>query len=285
MKNVFIGAAGTILFCAHAAAEEGSVQIYGRLNLALERVEQRGAGTNGRKSELRESNPRSVLGFRGSETLGGTLHLIFQVEGTLAPDTGTGAIAARDTRVGFEGSWGALFAGNWTSPYNSATSALDPFYPSTAGYMSIMGKRRGRQRYQRQRYHIVRPQAAKQPSLLDTCVARTIAASCAWLQRRVTTKRRETISVLWRHRPRARSAVCQPGTRAPPGLPCTRPHGLGKQTGSRLPVRIDQGRCHRGKTPLRNCRRRARTPCLLRVADTTTRAPRHPFWRRKSQCR
>jgi predicted porin len=133
--------AGALLaaFSGHACADASTVQIYGRLNIGLENVRQRGAAGADSASETRESNYRSVLGFRGSEDLGGGLKLLFQVEGTLSPDTGAGAIAARDTRIGLEGRWGSLFGGNWPTPYNTATSGLDPFYPTTAGYMSIMG--------------------------------------------------------------------------------------------------------------------------------------------------
>jgi predicted porin len=131
--------AALLLAAGHACAQTGSVQIYGRLNLGLESVRQHGGGPQDDGAAFRESNYRSVLGFRGSEALADGLRLVFQVEGTLSPDTGAGAIAARDTRVGLEGRWGTLFGGNWPTPYNTATSSLDPFYPTTAGYMSIMG--------------------------------------------------------------------------------------------------------------------------------------------------
>ena len=119
--------------CGGAHADGSNIQIYGRLNVGLESMR----GDDVRVSRL--SNYRSVLGFRGSEDLGGGLKAIFQIEGTLAPDTGAGSPAARDTRLGLEGKFGTIFAGNWTTPYNGATAGLDPFYPTTAGYMSIMG--------------------------------------------------------------------------------------------------------------------------------------------------
>lgn len=118
-------------------AQEG-VQVYGRLNVSLEHVEAKRDPVRGDFSANRESNNRSVLGFRGSEDLGGGLKTVFQIEGTLAPDTGVGAIAQRDTRIGLEGRLGTLFGGHWVTAYNGATSGLDPFYPTTAGYMSII---------------------------------------------------------------------------------------------------------------------------------------------------
>jgi predicted porin len=116
------------------------VQIYGRLNTALEYVD---ASTDTAGVKLgnltRLSNYRSVLGFRGEEDLGGGLRAIWQIEGALSIDTGSGGIASRDTRIGLATPYGTVFGGNWTTPYTSATSGLDPFYPTTAGYMSIMG--------------------------------------------------------------------------------------------------------------------------------------------------
>ncbi|MFC5478782.1 porin [Massilia suwonensis] len=122
------------LLASHGLAQAEPPQLYGRLNLGIEQM-----GVHGGTSSARLSNYRSVFGVRGGEDLGGGLRALFQVEGTLSPDTGAGAVAARDTRVGLAGRWGTLFAGNWTTPYNSASAGLDPFYPTTAGYMSIMG--------------------------------------------------------------------------------------------------------------------------------------------------
>ncbi|MTV37554.1 porin [Duganella radicis] len=118
--------------CGSALAQH-QVQLYGRLNVGLESLQNDGARL------ARLSNNRSVLGFRGEEDVGGGVTVLFQIEGTLAPDTGAGSPAARDTRVGIAGPAGTLFAGNWVTPYNGATAGLDPFYPTTAGYMSIMG--------------------------------------------------------------------------------------------------------------------------------------------------
>jgi predicted porin len=134
-----------VLACALAglgsaaqAQAQDSLQIYGRLNVSIEHVESSAADNGEPLSRTREVNNRSVLGFRGSENLGNDLQAIFQIEGTISPDTGAGAIAARDTRVGLAGPFGTVFLGHWTTSYNNATSSLDPFYPTTAGYMSIM---------------------------------------------------------------------------------------------------------------------------------------------------
>ncbi|OON59218.1 porin [Massilia sp. KIM] len=146
-KNIQQGAAACLALCAaalHPVQAQTSVQVYGRLNVSAERVRASQSQASQTQSgarlvQTRISNNRSVLGFRGSEDLGGGLTALFQVEGTLSPDTGAGEIARRDTRLGLEGGFGTVFLGHWTTAYNGATAGLDPFYPTTAGYMSIMG--------------------------------------------------------------------------------------------------------------------------------------------------
>lgn len=121
------------LACCGSAYAENSVTLYGRLNTAVEQA----WGTGGIS---RISNYRSAIGFRGQEALGDGLSVVWQIEGSVNMDNGNGnSFANRDTRIGMIGSWGTLFAGNWMLPYTAATSAFDPFYPTTAGYMSLMG--------------------------------------------------------------------------------------------------------------------------------------------------
>jgi len=134
------GVPAVLALClASQSSAQTNVQIYARLNVSAEHVNTSATGDGPRASLNRISNNRSVLGLRGSEELGGGVSAIFQIEGTLSPDTGAGELARRDTRVGLDGGFGTLFAGHWVTAYNGATSSLDPFYPTTAGYMSIIG--------------------------------------------------------------------------------------------------------------------------------------------------
>lgn len=128
-----------LALCSTGAHAQTNVQVYARLNVSAEYVNASALEEGGGLSQHRISNNRSVLGFRGSEELGDGVSAIFQVEGTLSVDTGAGELARRDTRVGLDGGFGTLFAGHWVTAYNGATSSLDPFYPTTAGYMSIIG--------------------------------------------------------------------------------------------------------------------------------------------------
>lgn len=133
------GVPAVLALCAASAQAQTNVQLYARLNLSAEHVNTRATPAGAGAHVDRLSNNRSVLGLRGSEALGGGVSALFQIEGTLSPDTGAGELARRDTRVGLEGGFGTLFAGHWVTAYNGATSGLDPFYPTTAGYMSIIG--------------------------------------------------------------------------------------------------------------------------------------------------
>lgn len=122
--------------CAFGAAAQTAV-IYGRINTGVEFVDASRSPDDLKKTRL--ANYRSVVGFRGDEDLGSGLKAIWQIEGGFALDTGSGSISNRDTRVGLQGGFGTVFAGVWTLPYTAATSGFDPFYPTTAGYMALMG--------------------------------------------------------------------------------------------------------------------------------------------------
>jgi predicted porin len=141
MKTTTILAAGMALTSLQAAAQTGdATEIYGRINMALERVHVSTlAPAKPIDSQSREVNNRSVLGFRGGEDIGGGIKVVWQIEGTVAPDTGAGSIAARDTRIGLATPYGTVFAGNWGTAYTTSTQGFDPYYPTTAGYMNIMG--------------------------------------------------------------------------------------------------------------------------------------------------
>ncbi len=115
-------------------SDTAELTLYGRLNVAAESVS---GGGHGRQSRL--SNYRSVLGFKGQESLGDDLRVVWQIEGSVLVDSGGGtSLANRDTRLGLTGSWGTAFAGVWTLPYNAASAGFDPFYPTTAGYMALI---------------------------------------------------------------------------------------------------------------------------------------------------
>lgn len=138
MRKQYAGPLALLALLPLAGRADDGVVIYGRLNLAEEAV--RVEGSQGSLTQRRLSNNRSVVGFRGEEGLGDGLKLIWQIENSVAPDDASASgFATRDSRLGLAGSYGTLFAGNWTLPYNLATQGFDPFYPTTAGYMALIG--------------------------------------------------------------------------------------------------------------------------------------------------
>ncbi len=120
-----------------SASAQSSVTLYGRLNTALEYAWISGGDNAGSGSRM--TNNRSVFGLRGEEDLGNGLSAIFQIESGIAPNTGQGEIASRNTRVGLSSPYGTFFLGNWHTAYTESTLKMDPYYPTTAGYMALMG--------------------------------------------------------------------------------------------------------------------------------------------------
>ncbi len=128
---------GGLALAATAAHAQSTVTVYGRLNVSLEHADASHAPRD--RAINRESNNRSVIGFRGVEDLGDGVHGAVPDRGLAALDTGVGpSLANRDTRVGLQTLYGLLFAGHWGTPYLLSTSTLDPWHPTTAGYMALM---------------------------------------------------------------------------------------------------------------------------------------------------
>ncbi len=126
-----------------ALAQEDVTQIYGTLNVDFERVETNGATPAGTlpagslglnptgvnvPARNRVTQNSSNLGFRGSEKIAPGLSAFFQVESTVAVDSGSSNIASRNTGVGFRGPWGSAFVGQWDLPYKTMSGSVDPMY-------------------------------------------------------------------------------------------------------------------------------------------------------------
>lgn len=158
MKQSLIG---TIVIAAvmvgEAAAQDGAVTVYGRLNMTLDYASARDAtrvapGTLPTQmsgslyaraddgSVNRVSSNSSNVGFRGREPLGGGLSVVWQIESSVSADTGGGTIAGRNSFVGLDGRYGYLILGNHDTPYKLATVRLAPFYaPTSFDYFNILG--------------------------------------------------------------------------------------------------------------------------------------------------
>jgi predicted porin len=137
------------------------VSFYGLADVSVDYVDnglknQAGAiGNNGWLPQV--SSNLSYFGVRGSRPLfGDELSAIFQLETEAAysytpggpnPQTGDTAInnglGARNSYVGFIGSWGALKVGKTDAPYKTSTARMDPFDRTLGDYNAIMGNTGG----------------------------------------------------------------------------------------------------------------------------------------------
>jgi len=116
-KLVALAVAGVLSAPLAAQAQTANVTLYGRLNITLEAVQTRFA--DGSKPNLyRVSSNSSRLGVRGTESLGGGLNAVFQIESSINGDAGGGTLAGRETFVGLQGGWGTFKIGNFLAPYD-----------------------------------------------------------------------------------------------------------------------------------------------------------------------
>jgi predicted porin len=113
---------------AGAQAQSANLTLYGRINLDLELV--RGTTSTGSPPVVddgwvtRLSSNSSRFGLRGSESLGGGLTAIFQIESSVSADAGGGTIAGRDTWIGLRGEWGTVRFGYLKTPYDTVNGVM-----------------------------------------------------------------------------------------------------------------------------------------------------------------
>lgn len=125
-KLVAVAIAG-LLAAPLAQAQTANVTLYGRLNMDLEVVSGKQAdGSN--PNQFRVSSNSSRFGLRGTESLGGGLNAIFQVESAIAADNSalppgnTRVLGNRDTFLGLQGSFGTFKMGFYHLPYDNIGS-------------------------------------------------------------------------------------------------------------------------------------------------------------------
>jgi predicted porin len=114
--------------CSAAMAQSANpVTLYGRIYVTLDAVRANG-GTAPVTSRNRVSDRLSLIGFRGTEDLGGGLKAFFQVESSTPPDAGGGTFGSRNSGVGLTGNWGSILLGRWDTPFKVVHAAIvDPF--------------------------------------------------------------------------------------------------------------------------------------------------------------
>jgi predicted porin len=131
-KLVAVAVAGVLAAPLAAQAQTANVTLYGRLNIDYELVNGKQAdGSNPNVSRLSSNSSR--LGVRGTESLGGGLNAIFQIESNISGDTGnssTSGLASRETFVGLQGAWGTFKMGKFLMPYDD----LHPIFGNVPTY-------------------------------------------------------------------------------------------------------------------------------------------------------
>jgi predicted porin len=135
MKKILAIAIATA-FAAPAFAATSNVDVYGVLNVSIDRVDPDQAGKD---STTNVTSNASRLGFKGSEDLGGGLKAIWQVESGFNADTGGGSIGSRNTFVGLSGDWGTVLAGRHDTPMKMLGRKVDNFGDGMADDRNIIG--------------------------------------------------------------------------------------------------------------------------------------------------
>ena len=114
-RRLFLASAMLVALVPPAAAQ--STTLYGRLNLTLEHIDAKSPAGDS-PSVRRLSSNTSRIGFRGLEPLGRGLVATWQIESSIAADSGSGVLAGRETFVGLDGEFGTLKIGNFLAPYD-----------------------------------------------------------------------------------------------------------------------------------------------------------------------
>ena len=131
-KLVAVAVAGVLAAPLAAQAQTANVTLYGRLNVDYELVNgKQSDGSNPNVSRLSSNSSR--LGVRGTESLGGGLNAVFQIESNVSGDTGnssTSSIGSRETFVGLQGSWGTFKMGKFLAPVDD----LHPIFGDVPTY-------------------------------------------------------------------------------------------------------------------------------------------------------
>ena len=148
MMKKILAAAIVSAFAAPAFAATANVDIYGTASMSVDYVDGGSGGANTISSKPSESRARvssntSLIGFKGTEDLGGGLSAVWQIEQSLNLDAGGGSFATgRNNFAGLSSkSMGMLTFGLQDTPYKTSTGKLDVFGGGhyLADYRSLFG--------------------------------------------------------------------------------------------------------------------------------------------------
>lgn len=119
-KSIASAVAVLCTFAAPAQAQS-NVTIYGVVDLGLAKTSN--------ASTVERENHASRLGFKGTESLGGGLSALFQMESDVLADTGAirGGLFDRQANVGLQGDFGTVLLGRTKNLIDATIGRVEPF--------------------------------------------------------------------------------------------------------------------------------------------------------------
>jgi predicted porin len=117
-KKLLAVAVAGVLAAPLAQAQTANVVLYGRVNMDAQVIINAKQDTGVKQNLYQVNSNSSRLGVRGTESLGGGLNAIFQVEERYDASNSSNATVSGDTFVGLQGGWGTTKIGYFLTPYD-----------------------------------------------------------------------------------------------------------------------------------------------------------------------
>ncbi len=137
MKKSLLALAVMGAFAGGVAHAADSVQLYGVLDMGVERVDN---GTNSQTGLADGMGATSRIGVKGNEDLGGGLKAMFQAEfGFAGGASQNSGLNGRDTYVGLNGGFGTVLMGRISTLTDGTVSAYDAFGNGNLGGIGVLG--------------------------------------------------------------------------------------------------------------------------------------------------
>lgn len=138
-KLIALAVAGLV---SGAAFAQSNVTVYGVMDMTWEGIKSTdcsAVGCTNIDNRTRVSSNSSLIGFKGSESLGNGLTAVFQYESGIAANEAGGIAGGRDTMLALAGSFGTVAVGNLTGPVRALGAAVD-FNPgaTSSGFTGSM---------------------------------------------------------------------------------------------------------------------------------------------------
>ena len=134
-KLIALAVVGATFAPAVMAQSANPVTLYGRIWVMANAVKADGGSAAAIGNRTTIVDESSLIGFRGTEDLGGGLKAWFQLESGASPDAQnpTAVFGSRNSGVGLQGAFGTVMAGKWDSPMKLSAIFVDPFGQNTLG--------------------------------------------------------------------------------------------------------------------------------------------------------